>query len=156
MNDLKEACAGSLDDLLPHRPPMVLIDRALGLDGDCFVAEVDISAESPLCEAAGVPGYVGIEYMAQTVAAYAGAEGKAGGGRPQVGMLLGSRDYACQAPLFTLGQRLQVRVRKALYQPGGISAMDCRIVDAADGRELAKAQLTVVQVEDLSLLGAGA
>jgi len=44
-------------------------------------------------------------------------------------------------------------VRKALYQPGGISAMECRIVDAVDGRELASAQLTVVQVGDLSQLG---
>jgi predicted hotdog family 3-hydroxylacyl-ACP dehydratase len=156
MNDLREACAGSLDQLLPHRPPMVLITRALGLEGDWFLAEVDLGPDSPLCEGGSVPAYAGIEYMAQAVAAYAGAEGRVAGGKPQVGMLLGTREFACAVPAFSVGQRLQVRVRKTLYQPGGISAMDCRIVDAEDGRELAKAQLTVVQIQDLSLLGAGA
>jgi predicted hotdog family 3-hydroxylacyl-ACP dehydratase len=153
MTDLKEQCALGLEALLPHRAPMVLIDRALGMDGEWFEAEVDISPASPLCEGAGVPAYAGIEYMAQTVAAYAGAEGRAAGGLVQVGMLLGTREYLSAVPLFRVGQRLRVRVRKALYQPGGISAMECRIVDAVDGRELASAQLTVVQVGDLSQLG---
>jgi predicted hotdog family 3-hydroxylacyl-ACP dehydratase len=154
MSDLKGVCALGIEALLPHRPPMVLIDRALGLDGEWFVAEVDIRPECALYDGAGVPAYAGIEYMAQAVAAYAGAEGRELGGAVHVGMLLGTREYLCAEPAFPLGQRLQVRVRKVLHQPGGISAMDCRILDKADGRELAQAQLTVVQVEDLSLLGA--
>lgn len=153
MNHLEEICASPVERLIPHRPPMVLLTRAVGLVEGWFLAEVDVSADSPFAQAEGVPAYVGIEYMAQAVAAYAGAEGVHNGGRVQVGMLLGSREYACSGAWFALGSRLRVRVRKLLYQPGGISAMDCRIADATTGVELAQAQLTVVQVEDLSLLG---
>jgi len=153
MSDLKAICGGGVEALLPHRPPMVLLDRALGLDGEWFEAEVDVEPGSPLHQEGGVPSYVGIEYMAQTVAAYAGAEGREQGGAVKVGMLLGSRDYQARLPLFATGMRLKVRVRKALYHPGGISAMDCRVVDAATGQELAAAQLTVVQVDDVASLG---
>ena len=156
MSDLRAICAGGIERLLPHRPPMVLLDRALGLDGDWFEAEVDVEPGSPLHQDGGVPAYVGIEYMAQTVAAYAGAEGLEHGGAVKVGMLLGSRDYRCRLPVFATGMRLKVRVRKALYQAGGISAMDCRVTDAKTGQELAEAQLTVVQVDDVASLGDGA
>jgi len=134
---------------------MVLLDRALGLDGDWFEAEVDIGPGSPLHQDGGVPAYVGIEYMAQAVAAYAGAEGLEHGGAVKLGMLLGSRDYRCRVPVFATGTRLKVRVRKALYQAGGISAMDCRLTDAGTGQDLAEAQLTVVQVDDIAALGEG-
>ena len=155
MSDLKAVCAMGVEGLIPHRQPMVLIDRACGMQDGCFVAEVDIRSDSPLGGADGVPAYVGIEYMAQTVAAYAGAEGLEAGGRVQVGMLLGTRDYACAVPVFGWGQRLRVLVRKVLHQPGGISALDCRIADASNGAELARAQLTVVQVGDLGRLQEG-
>ncbi|HXC65263.1 MAG TPA: 3-hydroxylacyl-ACP dehydratase [bacterium] len=156
MSDLRAICAAGIERLLPHRPPMVLLDRALGLDGDWFEAEVDVEASSPLHQDGGVPAYVGIEYMAQAVAAYAGAEGLEHGGAVKVGMLLGSRDYQCRLPTFATGMRLKVRVRKALYQAGGISAMDCLVLDAATGQQLASAQLTVVQVDDVASLGDGA
>lgn len=155
MSDLKAACALGVEALIPHRHPMVLLDRACGMQDGCFVAEVDIRPASPLGAADGVPAYVGIEYMAQAVAAYAGAEGLEAGGQVQVGMLLGTRDYACTVPVFGLGRRLRVLVRKVLHQPGGISALDCRILDASDGAELARAQLTVVQVDDLERLQEG-
>ena len=63
-------------ELLPHDPPMVLIDKVLSYDENSLVAEVAIRPDSAFCGANGVPGWVGIEYMAQAIAAHAGASGR--------------------------------------------------------------------------------
>jgi predicted hotdog family 3-hydroxylacyl-ACP dehydratase len=139
-----------LQALLPHRGPMLLLTRAVGMEGGEFVAEVDISPASAFYDAAagGVPAYVGVEYMAQAVAAYNGLEGRERGLEPKAGFLLGTRDYACAVPAFAAGGRLRIHARKDIHETDGISSLACRILDAA-GRELAAAQLTVYEVADL-------
>ena len=59
-------------ELVPHRPPMLLLDRVLSYDGECVVCETVLEPESPFVDEGEVPAIVGIEYMAQTIAAGAG------------------------------------------------------------------------------------
>ena len=59
-------------ELVPHRPPMLLLDRVLSYDGECVVCETVLGPDSPFVEQGHVPAVVGIEYMAQTIAAGAG------------------------------------------------------------------------------------
>ena len=59
-----------IEQLLPHRPPMILIDRLVWTNGVATVCEVTIGPHSMFIQAVGVPAFVGIEYMAQTVAAH--------------------------------------------------------------------------------------
>ena len=59
-------------ELVPHRPPMLLLDRVLSYDGECVVCETVLEHDSPFVEQGHVPALVGIEYMAQTIAAGAG------------------------------------------------------------------------------------
>jgi predicted hotdog family 3-hydroxylacyl-ACP dehydratase len=134
---------------------MLLIDRVLGLDGGEFVAEVTITPASAFFVEGGVPAYVGIEYMAQTVAAYNGLEGRERGEEPKAGFLLGTREYRCAAPAFPEGAHLRIRARKDIHESGGLSSLACRILDQ-DGRELASAQLTVFEVNDLKAALRGA
>ena len=63
-----------LDELIPHRPPMVLLDAVESFDPDALslTARVTITPESLFCEPEGVPNWVAIEYMAQTAAALVG------------------------------------------------------------------------------------
>lgn len=143
-------CARPVQDLLPHRPPMLLLDEAAGLDGEWFVAKVRIRPGIPFHAEGGVPAWVGLEYMAQAVGAYSGALGLAKGGAPRPGMLLGTREYAAAAPAFRDGLELEVRVRIDIFQEGGVSSMDCRI--RAEGGDLATAQLTVIEAPDLRAL----
>jgi predicted hotdog family 3-hydroxylacyl-ACP dehydratase len=157
-------CRRPIADLVPHRPPMILIDEACGMEGDSFMAKVRITPQSPFFAAGGVPSWVGLEYMAQTVGAYSGALGLARGGTIRPGMLLGTRDYAAALPLFPEGRELEVLVRIDIFQEGGVSSMDCRIRTAGDGRpeeggafdgtavELARAQITVIEVPDIRSL----
>ena len=153
MSGLDEILKRPLDALLPHRDPMVLLTRAVGLEGEDFVAEVDITQSSPFFEGAGVPVWIGLEYMAQTVALFSGVEGAQVGSGARPGMLLGTRAFTCSRQSFFEGETLRIVVRKVLTQDNGISAMDCLIEDAAKA-ELARAQLTVIQLPDMAALDA--
>ena len=95
----------------------------------------------------GVPAWVGLEYMAQTVAAYSGALGLARGGAVKVGMLLGTREYAADVPRFAPGE-LEVLARIDIFQENGVSSVHCRI-RAPGGGILAQAQITVIDVPDI-------
>jgi predicted hotdog family 3-hydroxylacyl-ACP dehydratase len=153
VSGLDEVLKRPLSELLPHREPMILLTRAVGLEGNAFVAEVDIAGTSPFFEGGGVPVWIGVEYMAQTVALFAGAEGAGEGHGSRPGLLLGTRAYTCAREFFFDGETLRIVVRKILTQDNGISAMDCLIEDASK-RELARAQLTVIQLPDMAALDA--
>lgn len=143
-------CARPLREMLPHRPPMLLLDKASGMDGEWFTARVRIRPGIPFFADGGVPAWVGLEYMAQAVGAYSGAMGLARGGAPKPGMLLGTRDYRADVPVFREGLELEVRVRIDIFQDRGVSSMDCRI--RAEGGDLAHAQVTVIETPDLRAL----
>jgi predicted hotdog family 3-hydroxylacyl-ACP dehydratase len=113
--------------LLPHEPPMVLIDRVLSSDPECFETEVVIDERTEFAEADGVPAWVGIEYMAQTVAAQAGDGARAQGLPPAVGFLLGTRRFSTALSRFPLGSRLVVRVAP-VFIDGQVGVFDCKIL----------------------------
>ncbi len=147
-NDLKEICRRPIDRLIPHRAPMILIDEACGMEGDSFLAKVRITPASPFFTGGGVPAWVGLEYMAQTVAAYSGALGLTKGGEVKVGMLLGTREYAAQVPMFAAGAELEVLARLDIFQENGVSSVHCRI-RVPGGGIVAQAQITVIDVPDI-------
>ena len=68
-------------ELVPHRPPMLLLDRVLAYDGECVTCETVLRPDSPFADQGHVPAVVGIEYMAQTIAAGAGLRGARKGRR---------------------------------------------------------------------------
>ena len=146
-------CLRPIADLVPHRPPMILLDAAGGMEGDSFKATLRIRPGIPFFTDGGVPAWVGLEYMAQTIGAYNGALGLVRSGTVKPGMLLGTREYTASVPVFPEGTELEVLVRIDIFQEGGVSSMDCRIRAAgAAGAELARAQVTVIEVPDIRTL----
>ena len=133
----------AVESVLPHAAPMILIHE--------MVRNGETSAESSVCitedvmfydaETGGVPSYVGIEYIAQTVAAHAGAAARANGDPVRIGFLLGTRHYACSVPYFVLGAKLTVRVR-ALYEAPHVSKFQGTI-SLNGGPELASCAISV-------------
>ena len=111
----------ALHHLLPHRPPMLLLD---GVDGEGAHVRVDPGAWYADAEGA-MPGWIGLEVMAQAVAAHQG--GKRDGGAPRSGYLVGTRAYT-SAPSFPAGALLRVRVRLAEEDESGLCAFDCAIL----------------------------
>lgn len=136
-------------ELLPHEPPMVLLDRAISFKDATLVAEVDVRADSILCQGDGIPGWVGIEYMAQAVAAHAGCQARLEGKPPAIGYLLGTRSYKCSLAAFPVGETLQVHI-ESLYVEMGLGAFACRI---DIGETVASAKINVYQPSNGMLEG---
>ena len=139
--------------LVPHSGLMVMLDRVLSADIDNLCAEVRISAGSMLAGEHGVGAWVGIEYMAQAIAAHAGWLARRRGEEVKVGLLLGSRKYEAEVTYFAPGSLLTVHVHRVLLADNGLGAFECRI-DADNGAggvaSVATATVTVFQPNNVN------
>jgi predicted hotdog family 3-hydroxylacyl-ACP dehydratase len=115
-----------IGELLPHGPEMTLIERLAEYSPERSVATVTITPQSRFVEADGVPAWVGIEYMAQTIAAHAGYEGRLRGKPPAIGFLLGTRAYRSDIGVFPLGATLTISV-EPLVADAKLAAFQCAI-----------------------------
>lgn len=116
----------AVTELLPHGPEMTIIDRLVSYDAKKSVAVVDVQPRSAFFEETGVPAWVGIEYMAQTVAAHVGFEARLRGEPPAIGFLLGTRSYENSVGEFPNGSTLKITV-EPLWVESGIGAFKCSI-----------------------------
>ena len=136
----------AMDAWVPHRGAMSLLDAVERCDDLAIVARVRVPAAGPFNGTDGVPAWVGIEYMAQAIAAWSGARARAGGGSPRIGYLLGSRRYEAALPAFEVGAELRVFAQCELMGDNGLGLFDCRI--ERDGRVLASGRLSVFEPQD--------
>jgi predicted hotdog family 3-hydroxylacyl-ACP dehydratase len=113
-------------ELIPHSGKMVLLDRIIAFDDNVLTAELRVRADGLLGDDKTVPAWVGIEYMAQAVAAYAGMMAKQSGEPIKLGFLLGTRRYNSNIAEFRVGSTITVRVEKIL-QNNNLGAFECRI-----------------------------
>lgn len=114
-------------ELLPQAAPMLLLETIRDYGPDWLSASLTIRQDSFLCDARGVPAWAGIEYMAQTAAAWAGIEARQAGRRPGVALLIGSRRYHCTVEHFPLATRLDIRAQLLMHDDDGLAAFDCEI-----------------------------
>lgn len=125
MNPKKPSYA--VAEVVPHAGRMILIDEIVDYSSSSLTASVTIRESSLfLTPDNAVPSWVGIEYMAQAIAAWAGIQARLKGEPVKTGYLLGSRNYQASHPVFPLGDRLTVVVNKQ-YHEGELAVFDCRI-----------------------------
>lgn len=138
--------------LVPHSGAMVLLDRAIAVGEESLCAEVLIRPDTLFCDGTGVGAWVGVEYMAQAVAAFAGYVAHVRGEAVKVGFLLGSRRYEARCSSFPIGSKLHVHVQRALQGENGLGAFECRIDVAGDPgvAAVATASITVFQPENVA------
>jgi len=147
---------GSLPDLtelMLHRAPMLLLDRVVAHEPGRLIAEVNIAEDKTFYEPAlaGVPSWVGIEYMAQTIAAMSGLEQRAADTPIALGMLVSCRRYRVTTPVFSAGLTLQVAVEELAGADTGLAAYQCSITAGDVGAEtLATGQLGVYRRSGVS------
>jgi predicted hotdog family 3-hydroxylacyl-ACP dehydratase len=144
-------CSYAVADLLPHTPPMVLLDEVLGWEQGQISTTLTIRPGIPFfMDDTGVPSYVGLEYMAQACGAYAGLEGLSFGRPVRLGFLLGTRSYHASVDWFVPGERLIININE-IFRQELMGVFDCRIT--CNDIEVASAQLNLYQPEDaVSLL----
>ncbi|MBN5049311.1 hotdog family protein [Stenotrophomonas maltophilia] len=136
----------AIEEVVPHRQDMCLLDRILRWDQDSIEVELVVPEAGLFIEDGAVPAWVGIEYMAQAIAAWAGCRARTAGNPPQLGFLLGSRRYASTRSSFPSGTRLQVQARCELLGDNGLGMFACRIL--AGEEEWAVANVSVFEPAD--------
>jgi predicted hotdog family 3-hydroxylacyl-ACP dehydratase len=140
-------------ELMPHGGRMRLLDRILEGDADSLLAEVTVREDSLFFANGGVGGWVGIEFMAQAVAAWAGWHARLRGEAPRVGFLLGTRRYECSRPVFKPGECLRIEVLRQFSADNGLGQFDCTITIGTE--TVAKAALTVFEPRSGQDMGRG-
>lgn len=132
-------------DLVPHSGTMSLLSRITAYGEDWLEAEVDIHADSLFAEVDGVPAWVGLEYLAQAIAAYAGLQERKKDATPKIGFLLGTRRYEVSKPFFASGLTLTIRVQREMVAENGLHVFQGRLTSH---QVEASANLNVFQPED--------
>ncbi|NMM80847.1 hypothetical protein B2J86_07865 [Acidovorax sp. SRB_14] len=135
-----------IENYVPHRSAMLLLDRLLDADNESAVAEVTVPCDGLFLQDAGMPAWVGLEYMAQTVAAWAGWQAVQKSEPVKLGFLLGTRKYNATQAFFAPGTCLRVSVHCELVADNGLGMFDCHIHHQE--QELAVARISVYEPED--------
>ncbi|AEF53607.1 hotdog family protein [Marinomonas posidonica] len=135
----------SVDELVPHSGRMSLLSRVIQVEEDTLFAEVDIHKSATFAESNGVPAWVGLEYLAQAIGAYAGYQERTQGGAPKIGFLLGTRKYTSNCEYFPLGTTLTLKVTRNMQAENGLSTFDGELY--TDGIN-ASARLNVFQPDN--------
>ncbi len=135
-------------DYIPHSGKMALIDKISDVGENWIECLVDPSKTSLFSKDESIPSWLGIEYMAQTIAAYAGWKAKKSGEAVKMGFLLGTRKYKCLEKTFY--SKLKVKA-EVLFQSDELASFSCCIRTSKDDISLAKARINVYQPKDFSI-----
>lgn len=138
-----------IEELLPHRHPMLLLDRLLSGDDSGVTARASVSPAAWYAAAEGaMPAWIAIELMAQALAAHVGLRARAEGRPPRPGVLLGCRAYRSVVARIAAGTALRIEARVSFADEGGFAAYDCSVA-GPDG-EIASATLKVFEPPDFA------
>jgi|TARA_R110002060_G_scaffold77748_1_gene89605 predicted hotdog family 3-hydroxylacyl-ACP dehydratase len=139
----------NIEQLLPHQSPMILIDSLEHYDFDSCRCNVEITEHSPFYSIVkkGVPSYIGSEYMAQAIAAFAGAHALDVNDEVKIGFLLGSRKYKTMCSHFALDEILTITIKELYREDSGLRVFECEIINA-ENSILAQANINVFQPKD--------
>lgn len=118
----------SVIDLIPHGASMSLLDNIKSHTETGLQAEVTIRESSLFCEEHGVPAWIGVEYMGQAVAAWAGVQARSGGRPVRIGFLVSTRRYESPLSHFPIGAKLVITVEQLTENITGLRVFTCSIV----------------------------
>lgn len=144
----------TVEEVVPHAPPMVLLDRIVHYEGMVLVAEVTITPDSMFyrSELGGVPSWVGIEYMAQAISALSGLRAKERNQSVKLGFLLGTRKLLLPRNLLKCGALCQIHVKQLLWDDSGLANFECRIL--CGDEVCVEARVNVYQTAETKMPGA--
>lgn len=141
-----------LEELLPHRAPMVFLDRVESFDAAAgsLTATFEITRKHVLYSSSldGVPNWATIEFMAQAAAALAGNfdRERAPESPARPGLLLGTRKLELRLGSFAAGRTYRVTASCAFWDADS-AAFSCVIADDA-GAVVAEATLNAYRPPD--------
>ena len=139
-----------LELMLPHKSPMVLVDRLISHDNKSAVVEAIVKDEYPFTEG-GVGTWVGLEFMAQSAAVLAKLTKQVSSDKASLGFLLGSRSFTAYVPEFAPGQRVTVEIELDPAVEGQVMVNARGRVRDASGQVICEGSLTLYEPNDDAL-----
>ncbi len=142
-----QASSYRVEDLVPHRGRMVLIDEVVSFDEGGRALVAAFAARREWSE-----NWAAVEYMAQAAAALAGIVDRLGGydGPPKPGFLLGTRRLELALERFEPGRRYLVRAAN-VFSDAESASFECEITDES-GASLARATINAYRPSDTAPL----
>lgn len=120
--------AWPLAELLPHAGDMILIDQVDSCDEEQIHTRVTVRPDGLFNREDGsLPAWLGLELMAQSVAAYAGCRARRLGQPVELGFLLGTRKYECDVEHFPAGAELRIHALRSLEDDNGMGVFECHL-----------------------------
>jgi len=132
----------AVERFVPHRESMALIDSIVEINQELVHCKSTIMEDNIFydTEIAGVYAWVGIEFMAQTMAVFVSSQNPQQ--KPQIGFLISVRNFSSTVPYFRLGERLDIIAHKEFLQQD-IGVFQCEIF--SKNKLLASAKLNAFQ-----------
>ncbi|CAL8479664.1 Hotdog family protein (plasmid) [Caballeronia sp. S22] len=147
---LSDALTGTfppIEAIIPHRGTMLLIDAVTSCDDETLTARASVRPGAWYADEHGaMPAWIGIELMAQCIAAHISLLAMRAGEQARPGVLLGSRSYQAHVSAFARDAQLDIGVREVLRGEEGHGAYECTI--GHDGERYAEAIIKVYQPHD--------
>ena len=145
----------TIENYIPHRAAARLIDRLISADDEHVLVEAEVPRQGRFVRDGVMPTWVGIEYMAQAIAAWAGAKARRRGKPVRLGLLLGTRKFEIRRATLPAGATLRIHARREMLADNGLGMFECRILLGDD--EVASAMVSVFEPADaMSYLGGAA
>ncbi len=116
-----------VEELVPHKGLMSLLSSVEACDERSLHARARVEASNPFLIDDSISSWLGIEYMAQAIAAWAGVVAQLRGEPVKVGLLVGTRRYRADTPRLRLGSELNIYISLILQAENGLGVFDCRI-----------------------------
>ena len=139
----------SVSELVPHKGKMFLLDRVrdYDLNGNSITTEIDISRDNLFYEdeLGGVPAWVAFEYMAQSVSALSGLQGRTKSEKPKVGFIMSVSGFNAYVPVFKQGETVVINVLEKTRNDNAVTFEGSATVN---GTLAVTAKLNTVEVEN--------
>ena len=107
---------------------MILIDEVVSFGAEDIETRLTVRPGGLFNQQDGsLPAWVGIELMAQSIAAYAGCQARQAGLPVELGFLLGTRKFECNVERFPAGAELRIKALRSLQDDNGMGVFECHL-----------------------------
>ncbi|WKD49943.1 hotdog family protein [Microbulbifer spongiae] len=136
------------EELVPHSGGMSLLDEILLVEEDKLKAKLQVRDDGLFSRDKRVPAYVGIEYMAQAIAAFSGYHAKEKSEDIRLGFLLGTRKFVSNIESYQCGDEITIQAERLLQAENGMATFECRITGSGVEQN---ARLSVYQPDNVEV-----
>ncbi len=121
---------------LPHRKPMVVLDKVIKVDADSAVCESYVSTDGVLGSFIGedgsLPAFFAVELISQTLGVWSGYCAQQNNlAKAPMGMIMSVRNLSCTKPDFQKGSVLTTKIR-VLMNDGVIGSCEGSVFEGEE------------------------